>query len=216
MKYIKIAAILFLFFSATIIYTNIVVFSKCKFQIYEKLEETPSRDTVLILGARVYSNGKMSSVLLDRVKTGMELYKKGRASKILLSGDHGTNEYDEVKAMKDYLVLNNVKEEDIFMDHAGFDTYDSMYRARDVFEVRSMIVVTQEFHLVRAVYTARELGIDAVGLKADKQNYLYMTRNNIRETLARVKAYFDITFNSKPKFLGEVIDITGDGRESWD
>jgi len=128
--------------------------------------------------------------------------------------------YDEVNGMRKYIIAENanVEIEDIFMDHAGFDTYDSMYRAKEIFGVESAIIVTQEFHINRAVYIANKLGIDAVGLSVSEEKYPKRVRLKwqIREYLSRVKAFGDVTIHSKPKYLGEKIPITGDGRLSWD
>lgn len=216
MKYFKYGIILIFIIFLFVFLVNRLIIKDNKNLIFSELNKTPKKQTALVLGARVYDNGSMSSILSDRVKTAIELYKLGKVEKILLSGDHGTKEYDEVNAMKDYLLKNNVKEEDIFTDYAGFDTYDSVYRAKAIFQVESMIIVTQEFHLPRAIYLARKLGIDTIGFKADKQKYQYMRRNEARESLARVKAFIDIKLKSEPKFLGDTILIIGDGRESWD
>lgn len=184
--------------------------------LYSDIQKIPQKQVALVLGAKVKSSGAMSDILKDRVATALDLYRAKKVSKILVSGDHGEEEYDEVNAMKDFLLKEKVRPEDLFLDHAGFDTYDSVYRAREIFQVDSLIVVTQEFHLVRAVYIARSLGIDAVGMAADRQKYLGMARNELREIPARVKAFLDVAFGSKPKFLGEKIPITGESGKSWD
>ena len=139
-----------------------------------------------------------------------------KVSKILVSGDHGTVEYDEVNTVKAYLLENGVQPENIFLDHAGFDTYDSIYRAKEIFEVESVVIVTQEFHLPRAVYIGNSLGIETHGYIADRQPYVAAIWNSFRESLARIKAFLNVTLNSKPKYLGEPIPITGDGTLSWD
>ena len=183
--------------------------------IINNIEDVPNTDVVIILGAKVSGN-TLSHILLDRTETAIELYKAHKVNKILISGDHGQEDYDEVNAVKDYLLDSDIPSEDIFIDHAGFDTYDSMYRAQYIFGVNSVIISTQNFHLPRAIYIARELGIDAYGLPADKRPYGNEITNNIRESLARIKAWVDVTFNSKPKFLGEKIPITGNSQDSWD
>ncbi|MFZ2190004.1 MAG: ElyC/SanA/YdcF family protein [Candidatus Magasanikiibacteriota bacterium] len=185
--------------------------------IYEDdITKVGESQTALVLGAKVNSNGSLSAILGDRAKTALELYQNKKVKKILVSGDHGTTEYDEVNALKQYFLDNGVPGEDIFLDHAGFDTYDSIYRARDIFQVESLIIITQRFHLSRAVYIAEKLGLNVKGFSADKQAYRDEIRLEIRESLARIKAYFSILFNTKPKFLGEVIPITGDSHLSWD
>ncbi len=195
---------------------NFSMFQQTGAYIYSDLGKVPAKPVVMVLGAKVYTDDKMSSILLDRVQTALEIYKAGKAQKILLSGDHGTKTYDEVNTMKDYLLDHGVLAQDIFLDHAGFDTYDSFYRARDVFEVKSMIVVTQAFHMSRAVYIGNSLGVDTVGFVADKQRYQSEFMNNFRESFARVKAFFDVKFHALPKFLGPKIPITGDSGPSWD
>ncbi|MFA5830122.1 MAG: ElyC/SanA/YdcF family protein [Candidatus Gracilibacteria bacterium] len=195
---------------------NFSMFQQTGAYIYSDLGKVPAKPVVMVLGAKVYVGDKMSSILLDRVQTALEIYQAGKAQKILLSGDHGTKTYDEVNTMKKYLLDHGVLAQDIFLDHAGFDTYDSFYRARDVFEVKSMIVVTQAFHLPRAVYIGNAMGIDTVGFVADKQRYQSEFMNNFRESFARVKAFFDVKFYALPKFLGPKIPITGDSHLSWD
>ncbi|WP_426454322.1 SanA/YdcF family protein [Paenibacillus sp. S-38] len=179
--------------------------------------EVPSAEAIVVLGALVYPDGRVSDIVRDRLDTGLELYRAGKAPKILVSGDHGRKEYDEVNTMKNYLLQAGVPEEDIFMDHAGFNTYDSMYRARDVFLVRSAIVVTQEYHVKRAVYLARELGMEAYGVAADRRSYVRIKQYEAREVLARNKDFWGIhLLGMKPKFLGEAIPITSDGRATND
>jgi len=173
-------------------------------------------DAIIILGAYVRPDGALSWILRDRLDTGLELYRAGLAPKILVSGDHGQKNYNEVQAMKDYLLDHDVPAQDIFMDHAGFDTYDSLYRARDIFQVKSAIIVTQNFHLPRALYIARRLGIETQGIQA-RLYYPWWYANTIRDSLARVKAYLDVEIlKSKPHHLGELIPISGDGRVTQD
>lgn len=170
----------------------------------------------LVLGARVWANGQMSDIFKDRVDVAIKLYREHHVSKILVSGDHGRKDYDEVNAAKKYLLEQGIPPEDIFLDHAGFDTYDSMYRARDVFQAQSLVVVTQKFHLPRALYTAGALGIPACGMSADLHPYPGDAKRNVREVLADVKAWWNVNLHSKPKFLGEAIPLSGDGRKSLD
>lgn len=180
------------------------------------LEELDNADAVLVLGARVYSDGTPSDYLRDRLEYGYAVYEKGLAPKIIVSGDHGKKEYNEVKAMKQYLLEKGVPEEDIFMDHAGFDTYDSMYRAQAIFGVKKLIVTTQEYHIYRAVYIARQLGIDTTGYAAPNWG-VNQTYDTIRESLARVKAFLDVNIlHRPPKYLGDAIPISGSGLQTSD
>jgi SanA protein len=178
--------------------------------------QVQSADAVIILGAYVRPDGALSWILKDRLDTGLSVYNSGKAPKIIVSGDHGQSEYNEVQAMKDYLLNHNVPAEDIFMDHAGFDTYDSIYRARDVFEVQSAIIISQNFHIPRAVYISKRLGLETQGVQA-RLYYPWWYANTIRDSIARVKAYTDVEIlKSKPRYLGEVISIHGDGTVTQD
>lgn len=180
------------------------------------LENAPTVPVVTILGARIYPTSTLSMMLKDRVDTALQLYHLGKVEKILVSGDHGRKDYDEVNAIKNYLLEQHIPQEKIFLDHAGFDTYDSFYRARDIFGVTSTIVITQQFHLPRAIYLGNNLGIQTYGIPADKHTYPKAIYNALRESLARLKAFINITLHSQPKFLGEKIPITGDSLKSWD
>ncbi len=218
MKKIIISSIIIAGIISTLVINKRVEVLSNKF-IYQSSSAIPAKQAALILGARVWENGQLSAMLADRVLTGAELYKAGKVKKILISGDHGRVSYDEVNSMRNYLLEKGVPKRDIFMDHAGFDTYDSLYRARDVFHVKNIIIVTQKFHLPRAIYIAKKLGIDAVGLEADRRQYVYgaTIKASIREILARVKAFNEIEIlRSKPKYLGKVIPVEGDGRQTED
>jgi SanA protein len=172
----------------------------------------------MVLGSQTRGR-TLSAVLRDRVTGGIQLTRAGKGRKLLLSGDHGQLYYDEVNAMRLYVLDNapDIAEDAIFMDHAGFSTWDSMYRARDVFEVQDLLIVTQEFHISRAVAMARSLGIDAVGYAVDEGKFSGRTLQawKTREYFARVKAFLSIVFKPKPKYLGKKIPISGDGRSTW-
>lgn len=168
--------------------------------------------TAIVLGAMVKDNGTLSLPLKDRVDTAIALYRAGKVDRILVSGDDGSVNYNEVNPSRDYLLEKGIPSSVIFLDHAGFDTYSSMYRARDIFLVDTAIIVTQSFHLPRAVFVARRLGLDAQGMTADKRDY--HIRNYMREVLADVKAVVNLIFHRKPKYLGEEIPITGSPKES--
>lgn len=167
---------------------------------------------ILVLGAGVWSNDQPSPMLNDRLLQGIELYDNGVADRILMSGDHGQVGYDEVNVMKAFAVEAGVEPDHVFMDHAGFSTYESMVRAKEVFEVDSMIIVTQEYHLYRALYIANELGIEAYGVHADLRTYGGQRDRDIREIAARVKDYFYILAEPEPTYLGDVIPIGGSGQ----
>lgn len=168
-------------------------------------------DCVLVLGCFVQENGVPSDMLADRLRRGVELYENGAAPKLLMSGDHGRSDYDEVAAMKQYAVDAGVASENVFMDHAGFSTYESLYRARDVFAVKRLIIVTQKYHLYRALYIAEELGLEACGVASDYHSYRGQSYRDIREILARNKDFIGCIFQPEPTFLGDVIPISGSG-----
>ncbi len=169
-------------------------------------------DCIIVLGAGLRPDGKPTWMLEDRIKVGDELYKNHAAPKIIMSGDHGKESYDEVNAMKKYAKSEGVPSKDIFMDHAGFETYDTMYRARDVFGAKKVIIVTQKYHLYRAMYAAKKLGLDAYGVSATKRKYdNKQWIRDIREWLARVKIFGKCITKPKPKYLGKKIDLKGSG-----
>lgn len=168
-------------------------------------------DSILILGAKVYEGGGVSPILKDRLDRGIELYFAGVSDRIIVSGDHGQPDYDEVNAMKAYCVGRGVPSEAVFMDHAGFSTYDSVVRAKEIFGCESVMIVTQEYHLYRALYIARSKGLDSYGSSASLRQYAGQAVRDLREFAARVKDVGSVIFNVKPAYLGEKIPITGSG-----
>ena len=175
-------------------------------------KELPVVSTAIVLGAGLLNSDTLSTIFKDRVDTAIVLYKEGKVANILVTGDDSSSSHNEVNPARDYLLSKGVPSKDIFLDHAGFDTYSSMYRAKKVFLINSAIIVTQSFHLPRSVFIAQTLGINAYGIPADQHAYTF--KNNIREFFADTKAFFDILRNRKPKYLGEEIPITGDSSES--
>ncbi len=173
-------------------------------------------DCALILGANVLASGELSHMLYDRVYTGVRLYSDGAVEKLIMSGDHGASEYDEVNAMKGTAVELGVPAEDVFMDHAGFSTYESAYRAKAVFGADCVIFVTQKYHLYRSIFVARMLGIEAYGVSADLRDYKNDIYNNFRESLARCKDLLFAIFKPAPTYLGDPIDLNGSGKQTDD
>lgn len=169
-------------------------------------------DCILILGAGIIDNSRPTLMLKDRLDKGVELYKMGLAPKIIMSGDHGKEEYDEVNIMKSYAIKQGVPSEDIFMDHAGFNSYDSIYRAKEIFGVKKAIIVTQNYHLYRSIYIANKLGLKVYGGKADARIYTGMPFYLSREILARIKNFIKCIKKPLPRFMGEKISLkqTGD------
>lgn len=173
-----------------------------------------SYNCVLVLGAGVWGETP-SHMLEERLNCGIRVYETGCTDRILMSGDHGRTEYDEVNVMKDFAIEKGALGDEVFMDHAGFSTYESMYRARDVFKVKKVIIVTQKYHLYRAIYDARRLGLDAYGIAADGQyNYALHTKlyNYSREPIARCKDFLWCIFKPEPTFLGDAIPISSSGK----
>lgn len=168
-------------------------------------------DAVLVLGAQVKADGQMSVMLKERVDMGIEVYKQGLTDRIIMSGDHGRANYDEVNTMKDYAIEQGVPSGHIFMDHAGFSTYDSAYRARDIFKVKDLIIVTQKYHLYRALYDAQALGMKAEGIICDKAVYSGDMYRKFREVLARAKDFGYTIIQPEPSYLGEEIPVSGNG-----
>ena len=207
-----IAAVLAALAAGTVFVPDIIVVSSAKDRIItaDEAAELENTDCVLILGAGV-RDGNPTPMLRDRLITGISLYKSGVAPKIIMSGDHGREDYDEVNVMKSYAVENGVPDGDVFMDHAGFSTYDSVYRAKAVFEADSIIIVTQKYHLYRALYIAERLGVNAVGVSADLDDYSGQLKRDLREIAARDKDFFSCLFKPEPKYLGEKIPVSGDG-----
>lgn len=172
-------------------------------RMYGTISGAPARTVVIVPGAAVLRSGALSAVFLDRANAAAVLYQAGKAQKILVSGDNSTLEHNEVDPARKYLVSRGIPEADIYLDHAGFDTYSTMYRAHEIFGVTSAIIATQTFHLPRALFIARAVGIDAVGYRAD--NVHLLVRNEVRESLARLKALWDVGIHRTPKFLGDKI-----------
>ncbi len=210
LKVIIIAAIICMVFVYGV---DALVVARASGNIIDEAQAGNSRaDCIMVLGAEVKPDGTPSKMLKDRLDKAIELYRAGAAPKLLMSGDDGQVEYNEVKVMCAYAVDAGVPEEDIFLDHAGFSTYESMYRARDVFGVSDLIVVTQKYHEYRALYIAESLGMDAAGICAEEVEYAGQEYRYFREILARDKDFLKCIFKPEPTYLGDPIDITGDGR----
>ena len=208
------AVILFCFLVSGI--CNIIVAASAKPYVidYEEACKLEGVDCIIVLGAGLKSDGTLSQVLQDRVNLGAKLYFGGASDRILVSGDHSRPDYDEANAMKNDLISQSVPADAVFTDHAGFDTYDTMYRARDVFCAKKVIIVTQGFHVERAVFIARALGLDAYGVMCDSENRFFGFKTEIREYVARTKYAFSAWFMPKPTYLGEAIPIWGEASDS--
>lgn len=180
--------------------------------MYSNASEVPNAEAVVVLGASVV-RGRPSPALAKRADAAIELYTAGKATKILVTGDNGTLTYDEVTPVRKYLTDAGIPDEDIFLDHAGFDTYSSMYRALHVFQARSITVVTQDFHLPRALFIARRLGLEAYGLAAAGEGGF--NRDYLREIPASSKALWDLWMGRMPRYFDEEIPLSGSGTSTW-
>ncbi len=189
---------------------NLHICISVKNQIITDFNKEDNYDAVLVLGAGIRKK-KPSPLLRERLDRGIEIYKSGAAKKLIMSGDHGTKEHDEVNVMKNYAIENGVPSEDIFMDHAGFSTYESVYRAKEIFKAQNIVIVTQEYHLYRALYIANSLKLQAVGSDASVERLGGQTYRDFREILARNKDFITCIFKPEPTYLGEEIPITGNG-----
>lgn len=206
LRYLVLAALLVLILTS---YLSYHIKNETEQYIYDDNTKIPQTYTALVLGASVKSNGELSTMLRDRVESALLLYHSGKISRFLVSGDNRTTNYNEPVAMKKYLQERGVPEEDIFMDFAGFDTYDSVYRASYIFEVDNAIVVSQRFHLPRAIYIARSMGLNFYGYNGDRREYDLESRNRFREVAANVKAWLELLIDKEPHFKGDKIPITG-------
>ncbi len=177
----------------------------------EEAAELEGVDCILVLGCGVREDGTPSDMLYDRLLRGVELYEAGAAPKLLMSGDHGRVDYDEVAVMKQFAVDRGIPSEDVFMDHAGFSTYESLYRAKAVFQADKILIVTQEYHLYRALHIANRLGIEAYGVDGAYRTYAGQSVRDLREVLARCKDWAKCIFKPEPTFLGDAIPVSGDG-----
>ena len=211
-KVTMILAIIVVILALIILTINLYVKETTKKQIinnsdYTKLENI---DCIIVLGAGIWGD-KPSPMLEDRLLEGINLYNNNVSNKIIMSGDHGREEYDEVNIMKNYAIEKGVPSENIFMDHAGFSTYESIYRAKEIFKAKKVVIVTQKYHLYRALYIANSLGIEAYGVGSDPRKYIGATYREIREILARNKDFVKCIFKPKPTYLGETIPVSGSG-----
>jgi len=216
-RFIKRTTALFFVFGLLIfVLINLKVFIEAKSYMYADVDSIPGSYTALVLGASVYSSGRPSIILADRLDKAIELYEHNKIKRFLVSGDHSTATYDEVNNMKYYLLQRGIPDSVIFTDYAGFDTYNSIARAKDIFQVDSLIIVTQKFHLRRAIYIAKNKGLYVNGYIADKQGYTGMPYLYFRESFANIKAFFEVLFGVNPYYGGDKIPIKGSSRLSAD
>lgn len=214
-KYFKIFLYLAIAGIITIFSVNYYITSSTKKYIHYSIKKFPKNDVGIIFGAGI-NGDQPSKYLKDRLDAGILLYKANRINKILLSGDNGREEYDEVTVMKNYCYRNGIDTTKIFIDYAGFDTYSTMYRAKHIFKIKKATLISQEYHLNRAIYIGRSLGIKSAGYSANKGEYLGYKYVTFREYLSRFKSFLDVFRNREPHFLGNPIDINGPSNYSKD
>lgn len=215
MKKLKLTFIIFIIIGiitvSGVFMVNWFVKLSTKDKIIENYTNIKDADAILILGCEVKPDGSLSLMLKDRLDKGIELYKNGVATKVIVSGDHGRDDYDEVNAMKKYMIQNEVPSEDIFMDHAGFNTYDSMYRAKNIFNVNKCVVVTQKYHLYRSIYIGNALEMETYGVPAQNIKYVGQLGRDIREVLARDKDVVKCIFKPQATYMGDTIPVSSNG-----
>ena len=211
-KYGVICLIIVIALMLIILGINLYVKSSTKNQIIENNDYSNLKDIdcIVVLGAGIWGD-KPSPMLEDRLLQAIDLYQNNVSSKIIMSGDHGKQDYDEVNTMKNFAIDKGVPSESIFMDHAGFSSYESIYRAKEIFGAKKIVIVTQKYHLYRAIYIANQLGIEAYGVGSDPRQYVGATYREIREILARNKDFVKCIFKPEPTYLGETIPVSGNG-----
>lgn len=216
-KIVFILSVILLVLVLAVLGINGYIKSSTKNQIIsvEESSNLEDIDCIIILGAGIWGD-KPSPMLEDRLLQGIELYNNNVSTKIIMSGDHGREEYDEVNIMKEFAIEKGVPSENIFMDHAGFSTYESIYRAKEIFEADKIVIVTQKYHLYRALHIANSLGIEAYGVGADPRQYVGAMYRELREILARNKDFVKCLFKPEPTYLGETIPVSGNGNATND
>lgn len=214
-KYILIGgiAVILLGVLAVLVPNAVVCASTAKY-IYDRQELdrlANDFDCILVLGAGVYSNGTPTPMLNDRLVVACEAYEAGCSDRLLMSGDHRSNDYDEPTAMKKFATEQGIDSKVVFLDHAGLSTYDSVYRAIKVYGAEKILIVTQKYHLYRAIYLARALGAEACGVSANLRSYYKQPLYSAREWAARMKDFVMSAAKPEATIMGDAIDLSGDG-----
>jgi len=207
-KFLLSVIVLCLIALVVVLVTNSNITAETEKLIFTEFKDVPKAKVVIIFGAGI-NGDQPSRYLKDRLDAGILLYKNNKVDKILLSGDNGRDEYDELTVMKLYCQKNGVDTTKIYIDYAGFDSYSTMYRAKHIFRVDTAILVSQKYHLNRCIYLGDKLGIKSFGYSADRSIYPGYKYYAFREKLSVTKAVLDVIRNRKPKYLGEPVDING-------
>jgi SanA protein len=176
-------------------------------QIYHHVDQVPTHPAAIVFGAGYWPSGTLSNILADRMETAVALYKAGRVRKLLLSGDNRVVDYNEPERMAEYALARDVPRQDIVLDYAGRRTYDSCYRAGAIFGLQEAVLVTQAYHLPRALFTCDRLGISVSGVSADRRQYIYQRWYSLRDLLALGRAWVDVTLLRPLPVLGEPIAV---------
>lgn len=208
--FIALAAMAVLFVLALLV-PNVIVCAKSAKYVYEPedIEGLPTDfDCILVLGAGLYANGTPKPMLGDRLTVACDAYKAGLSERLLMSGDHLYESYNEPKAMKNFAKEQGIDANVIFLDHAGASTYDSVYRAINIFGAKKILIVTQEYHLYRAVYIARALGAETYGVSSSLRSYTLQVKFSVREWAARVKDFLFSIVKPEAAYMGEKIDLS--------
>lgn len=208
-RFIKPICILVVLGVVTVVATNFYVKLTTDSLIFSSKNNVPKVKVAIIFGAGINGN-KPSKYLKDRLDAGISLYKNHKVDKLLLSGDNGRDEHDELTVMKLYCYENGVDTNKIYIDYAGFDSYSTMYRAKEIFKVDTAILVSQKYHLNRCVYIGNKLGIKSYGFSANNGTYLGYKYVSFREYLAITKSVIDVWRKRKPQYLGEPVDVNGE------
>ncbi len=200
--YLTISGLIFVFL------VNFYIKSKTNSSIYDAINKVPKTEVAIIFGAGI-NGDQPSKYLKDRLDAGILLYKFKKINKILLSGDNGNDQHDELTVMKKYCFVHGVDTTKIYIDYAGFDSYSTMYRAKNIFKIDRAILVSQKYHLNRAVFLGNKLGVKSIGFSANVGEYKGYKYVCFREYFSTFKSVIDVIRNRKPKFLGNEINISG-------
>lgn len=206
--FLGIALFVFIASVSSILYADAVVEESADGKVYTSVQDIPEKKVALLLGTNKYTlSGRENLFYIYRLQAIEDLYTADKIEFVLISGDNGTQEYNEPEQMRDDLIAAGIPEDHIYLDYAGFRTWDSIIRANKVFLENDFIIVSQEFHNKRALYIAEKNDIDAIAYNATDVPVARSPRIWLRERLARVKLLLDVLFNTNPRFLGDTIVI---------
>jgi len=200
--------VLVLIATGMVIVCNTVINKTTNKLIYSDVNLIPHNKVGLVLGTSKYlKSGQKNGYFVNRIEAAVLLYKAGKVVFFVISGDNSRKSYNEPLDMKNELISQGVPESKIFLDYAGFRTYDSVIRMNKIFGQTSFTIISQEFHNQRAVYIAKRLGLNSIGFNATDVSAYNGFKTKVREKFARVKVFIDFLIHKKPKFLGEPIEI---------